>query len=44
MLESLTNDKVLINNMLDAINNEELNCDYPEETLLNEIIDEEITC
>ena len=44
MLESLTNDKVLINNMLDAINNEDLNCDYPEETLLNEIIDEEITC
>lgn len=44
MLESLTNDKVLINNMLDAINNEKLNCNYPEETLLNEIIDEEITC
>lgn len=44
MLESVTNDQNIINNMLDAINNETLECDYAEANILNDIIGDEITC
>lgn len=44
MLESVTNDQVILNNMLDAINNENIECDYPENTLMDDIIGDEIIC
>lgn len=44
MLESVTNDQVILNNMLDAINNETIECDYPEQMLMDEIIGDEIMC
>ena len=44
MLESLTNDHNTINKMIDAINNETIECDYPEVDLLNDIMNDEIIC
>lgn len=44
MLESLTNDKNIINDMIDKINNEMVECEYPESNVINDIIGDEITC
>lgn len=44
MLESLTEDHNRINDMIDEINNEHINCDYIENEIINQIINEEITC
>lgn len=44
MLESLTNDHTIINNMVDSINGEELDCTNEEADLINEINGDEITC
>lgn len=44
MLESLTNDHNTINKMIDAINNETIECEYPDVDLLNDIMNEEIIC
>jgi hypothetical protein len=44
MLSILTNDKYMINEMIDNIINEEIECDNPEIDTINDIIGEEISC
>ena len=44
MLRTLTNDKDLINEMIDNIINEEIDCNSPEIDTINDIIGEEISC
>lgn len=44
MLRTLTNDKDLINEMIDNIINEEIECNSPEIDTINDIIGEEISC
>lgn len=44
MLESLTNDQNIINNMIDSINNETIECENAEVDAIDNIIGDEITC
>ena len=44
MLESLTNDQNIINNMIDSINNETIECEKAEVDAIDNIIGDEITC
>lgn len=44
MLETLVKDTNAINNIIDEINNETINCEYADETLIDNIINEQITC